>query len=48
MKKLFDNRQMKMLVIIGLSLSALFLVLLIASRLILLDSFVEIENGTGI
>ncbi len=30
---------------IGASLSALFLVLLIASRLILLDSFVEIENN---
>lgn len=46
MKKFFDRRQLKLVVIIGLSLSALFLVLLIASRLILLDSFVEIENGS--
>lgn len=45
MKKLFNGRQLKLFVIIGLSLSALFLVLLIASRLILLDSFVEIEES---
>ena len=45
MKKLINSRQLKLIVIIGLSLSALFLVLLIAARLILLDSFVEIEQG---
>src|SRR4030067_498381 len=45
MKNIFNSRQFKMIVIIGLSLSALFLVLMIASRLILLDSFVEIEQS---
>ncbi|MCC6544491.1 MAG: EAL domain-containing protein [Nitrospirae bacterium] len=42
---MFDYRQFKMFVIVGTSLSALFIVLLIASRLILLDSFVEIEHN---
>ncbi len=45
MKKLFEKRRLKVFLLIGVSLSILFLVLLIASRLILLDSFVEIENN---
>lgn len=46
MNKIFDNRKLKLLVIIGVSLTVLFLVLIIASRLILLNSFVEIEQGS--
>ena len=45
MKKLFNSRKLKLIIIIGLSLSALFLVLLIASRLILLNSFVDLERA---
>ncbi len=45
MNILADKRRLKLLVIIGISLSALIFAMLIASRLILLDSFLEIEHG---
>ena len=45
MNTLADKRRLKLLVIIGISLSALIVAMLIASRLILLDSFLEIEQS---
>src|SRR3990170_7693777 len=45
MTKVLLKRRLMVFLMIGASLSVLFLVLLIASRLILLDSFVEIENN---
>src|SRR3972149_1994865 len=45
MNILADKRRLKLLVIIGISLSALIVTMLIASRLILLDSFLEIEQS---
>ncbi|MCC7202345.1 MAG: EAL domain-containing protein [Nitrospirae bacterium] len=43
--KIFNRYRTKLLVIIGISLAALILTILIASRLILLNSFLQIENG---
>lgn len=45
MNKFANKRRLKLLVIIGISLSALIVTMLIASRLILLDSFLEIEQS---